>query len=261
VIWMVSTVLRKYFGLTVIGLTGGISTGKSTCCKYFEDATAFYVIDFDEIAHDIYACGLPAWSAIRREFGDTVLNKDWTINRKKLGNVVWKDRTKLNTLMSITRWPILKEFVLQLVLNIVYCRTQILDVPLLIEQKYIEYLFCDAVILIYCAKREQIKRLMKRDTINESEALLKIEKQMDIERKREYVARYANNTVIDNSNDRQATQMQLKAFVNHYYEHTDRIHDGTCSWKQAMKPTKLSLMISTVLFIAGYLSHRIVTLI
>ena len=261
VIWIVSTFLRKYLGLRIIGLTGGISTGKSTCCKYFIDSTPFYIIDFDEISHDIYACGRPAWSQIKKEFGDDVLNKDWTINRKKLGEIVWNDRKQLKKLMSITTWPILKDFLLELLINLFSSRTQILDVPLLIEQKYILYCLCDSVILIYCKKQEQIKRLMNRDRINTQQAMKKIDKQIDIEKKKIFIKSCRNYTIIDNTNDLYQTQQQLNSFMSKYRKYYDTVINGTCLWKQAIIPTKLSFIISTILCTFGYISHKIVTLI
>eukprot|EP01084_Bolivina_argentea_P064219 117159_1 len=254
IIWCVSTVLRKLLGLHIIGLTGSIATGKSICSKFFEDATSFYVIDFDEIAHDVYAVGRPAWSKIKNEFGDDVLNKDWTINRKKLGAIVWKDRNKLNKLSSITRFPIFKDFLLDLFLNIFYTRTQILTIPLLIESKFIMYLFCDFIILIYCNKPQQITRLMDRDRITKQEALNKINKQINIEKKKIYVSSSKKkNIIIDNSSDLYSTQKQLQSFVQHYHKRT--------SWKMAMTPTKLSFILSSLICIVGYIVHKVVTFI
>ena len=256
-ILITSTFLRKFLGLRVIGLTGGISSGKSTCTEYFEHCK-FEVIDFDEVAHDIYAVGRAAWSQIKKEFGDNVLKKDWTINRSKLGEIVWNDRKKLKLLTSITRIPILKEFLLQLFLNIFSCRTQILDAPLPIENKLILYLFCDSVIMIYCNKEQQLKRLMRRDNITKNEAMRKIDKQMDIEDKRVYIASSAKGTIIDNSSDLNSTKEQLSSFMQSFILCGDANKSLSCSWKQAMKPTKLSFIISTVLCIGGYTFHRIV---
>ena len=95
-----SAVLRKYLGLRIVGLTGGISSGKSTCSEYLK-SRGIKIIDFDTIAHDVYAVGRPTWSAIRKEFGDDILNSDWTINRKKLGAIVWKDKKKLKKLTKV----------------------------------------------------------------------------------------------------------------------------------------------------------------
>merc|ERR1712228_73304 len=258
-ILIVSTLLRRFLGLRVIGLTGGISTGKSTCSAYFEQQK-FQVIDFDEISHDIYAVGRIAWTKIKNEFGDNVLNKDWTINREKLGEIVWNDRKKLKILTSITRIPIFKEFLLQLLLNIFSCRTQILDIPLLIENKAILYLFCDCVILIYCNKEEQIKRLMHRDRISKNEALRKIDKQMDIEDKRKHIALSSKNTIIDNSSDLNSTQEELSAFMQAFILKGDGInnfHKAPCTWTQAMKPTKLSFILSTIICIGAYAMHKL----
>jgi len=263
IIWVVSTVLRRFLGLRVIGLTGGISTGKSTCSFYLKEEIHLPIVDFDEIAHDIYACGKSAWSRIRAEFGDGVLNPDWTINRQALGQMVWKDRTQLSKLMAITRWPIIKEFVVQLLFNVMEGRLQILDCPLLIEQKYIQYLVCDSIVLIYCDKSTQIRRLKEREKgegkdLSTKEALNKLDKQLDIDDKKRYVIGNRNNTVIDNCKQLTNTQRQLNVFV----EECDALEDLNewCPWKRALRPTKLSLWISIVLCTVGYVSHWIVTL-
>merc|ERR1719300_284091 len=263
IIWVVSTVLRRFLGLRVIGLTGGISSGKSTCSFYLNQEVNIPILDFDEIAHDIYACGKSAWSRIRAEFGDGVLNPDWTINRQQLGEMVWKDRTQLSKLTAITRWPIAKEFVVQLLFNVLEARVQILDCPLLIEQKYLQYLVCDSIVLVYCDKSTQIRRLKEREkgegqNLSTKEALQKLDKQMDIDDKKRYVIRNSKNTIIDNCKHLRSTQRQLNAFV----EKTNRSEDLNewCSWKRASRPTKLSLWISLVLCTAGYVSHWIVTL-
>jgi len=249
---IISTVLRRYFGLHIIGLTGGIASGKSTCCRFFTDNSSFcHVIDFDDIAHAIYACGTPTWSQIRLHFPD-VLNKDHTIDRKALGRIVWSDRQKLNLLMSMTRWPIFKEFLIRLCLNILYCRTQILDVPLLIEHRLIRAVFCDCIILVYCDRDTQMVRLMRRDGIDPTHALQKMDKQMHIEEKRKLVCRSARNIVVDNTKDVNGTQWQLQQFMS---EHQHKIHS-----QSSFVPTKLSLMISTAIFAAGYLIHSVVLL-
>ena len=257
---IISTILRRFLGLRVVGLTGGVSTGKSTCSFYLKENVNLPIVDFDEITHDIYACGKSAWSRIRAEFGDEMLimtnDAKWTIDRQKLANIVWNDRKELSKLMKITRWPICKEFLIQLLMNILEGRMQILDCPLLIEQKWILYLLVDSVVLVYCDKSTQIKRLMERDNITTNEALRKLEKQMDIDKKKTYVSRGSGNTIIDNCDSLKVTQKQLHSFVSksHQLEGLGEY----CSWKRAIRPTKFSLWISAAIYIAGFLSHWIV---
>jgi len=183
-IWIVSTILRKFFGLRIIGLTGSIATGKSTCSTYIA-RHGYHIIDVDSIGHDIYAVNTPTWKAVRAEFGDEILEKDWSINRKKLGNIVWKDRAKLNKLTSLTKWPIMKETILQILIAFLLeqCQVIILDCPLLFESKWMAYI-CDSIIVVYVTQNIQYERLQKRDGIDKEQAKLKIEKQLSVEEKK-----------------------------------------------------------------------------
>lgn len=153
---------------------------------------------------------------------------------------------------QITKWPILKEAVLEIFIAFVgnLSKNVILDIPLLIEQKFIRY-FCDVVIVVYCSSDVQLHRLMIRDDISEKEAHLKIDKQMNIELKKKYA-----HVVIDNDGVLAVTHVQLKEWKNNLKDKPF----GEISWKHACKPTKLSLLIATVLCIAGYLMHRLIML-
>lgn len=87
--------------MKVIGLTGGIASGKSTVASYLKELGA-YVIDADKIARDIVQPGGPAYVEIVQEFGKDILDPDRNIDRKKLGGIIFRnleDREKLNGIM------------------------------------------------------------------------------------------------------------------------------------------------------------------
>ena len=86
--------------IPVIGLTGGIGTGKSTVTQMLEEL-GMAVIDADKIGHEIYQPDLPAWREIVNTFGPEVLNADRTINRQALGKLVFADPEALRTLNRI----------------------------------------------------------------------------------------------------------------------------------------------------------------
>src|SRR4030067_140850 len=90
------------------GLTGGISTGKSLVSAMFRSLGAF-IIDADVIAREIVRPGFPAWKAIAEAFGSEVLLPNGSINRSKLGSIVFKDNAKRSILNSIMHPGILKE--------------------------------------------------------------------------------------------------------------------------------------------------------
>ena len=94
--------------MIVVGLTGGVATGKSTVAKIFKQCGAV-VIDADELAHDVVKPGKPAWREIVKTFGKTVLNADSTLNRRELGAVVFRNQTKRRRLERIIHPRVARE--------------------------------------------------------------------------------------------------------------------------------------------------------
>ena len=91
-----------------LGLTGGIATGKSTASEYFR-TQGVPVVDTDKIAHKLMEPGQASYKAIVNEFGSKILNEDKTINRKKLGEIVFNNPSRLNLLNDLTHPLIRKE--------------------------------------------------------------------------------------------------------------------------------------------------------
>jgi dephospho-CoA kinase len=179
--------------LLIVGLTGGIATGKTTVADMFRRAGA-HIIDADRIAHQVVTPGQPAWDAIVATFGAQVLRSDGAIDRERLGAVVFKDaglRKKLEDIVHPRVWSRMGE-------QIEWHRRQspggliILDVPLLIETG--RHSALAEVILVYTPQSIQMQRLMHRDGISRQAALERIHAQMPIEEKR-----LLATTVIDNS--------------------------------------------------------------
>lgn len=100
----------------IIGLIGGIASGKSIISQHFEKLGAF-VINCDKLAHQIYEPGTPCHSKLVEHFGNEFLSDDNTINRKKLGAIVFADKSKLNELNKIV-WPSLMDEVQRKIENI-----------------------------------------------------------------------------------------------------------------------------------------------
>lgn len=179
--------------MKVIGLTGGIASGKSTISKMFQEAKK-NVIDCDVIARDLLNQGTIVYDEIVDYFSAEILLTNNDINRKKLAKIVFGNKRKRDKLNAIVH-PRVKEEVLQ---QIRYYKTKqtdyvVLDVPLLFESDFHE--LCDEVIVVYCNYEEQLSRLMIRDRINDEYANMKIKSQMSLEEKRNKA-----NYVIDNSN-------------------------------------------------------------
>lgn len=188
----------------VIGLTGGIASGKSLVSGYLRELGA-QIVDADEIARQVVQPGKPALREIVAEFGESVLNTDGTLNRKKLGLLVFSDPEKLDRLNLITHPYILAEIrrVLERFRASSTCRVIVLDVPLLFEVGL--ELLVDEVWVVAVDYPTQLKRLIKRDNLTEDEARRRIVSQMPLGEKIKR-AQY----VIDNRFSLEETKQQVK---------------------------------------------------
>lgn len=186
--------------MIIAGLTGGIATGKSTVSSILREAGAI-IIDADAIARDAVKKNLPAWHEIVNYFGEKVLLPDGEINRTCLGDIIFRDSSKKEILNKIVH-PYVIQKVAEMIEEIGEASPGsivILDVPLLIEAEMHKGL--EDVILVYTPEQIQIKRLLERDGLSESDALLRVRSQMPIEKKREFAT-----IIIDNSGTLQATR-------------------------------------------------------
>ncbi|KAF4128042.1 Dephospho-CoA kinase [Phytophthora infestans] len=170
--------------LVGVGLTGGIATGKSTVSKAFSEAGAV-IVDADVVAREVVMPGRGAYNEIVRYFGTGVLNEDdATINRAKLGAIIFSDPAQRKKLNSATHKYIIWEMFKQLVYQRLVCRKRlvIIDAPLLFETKLLEY-FCYPTIVVACSEKNELVRLMKRDDIKREDAEKRIKSQMSLHEK------------------------------------------------------------------------------
>ena len=167
------------------GLTGGIASGKSTVARMFQEKGAC-LIDLDEIAHFVEEPDRPEWKAIVEYFGHGVLNDDGTINREKLGAIVFCDKEKLAKLNMMVHPAVFEEWERRVagVRKTSPHTILISDIPLLIEAGMQQWL--DAVILVYVSPDDQIQRLMSRNRCSRNEALARLNSQMPIDEKIPY---------------------------------------------------------------------------
>ncbi len=188
--------------MQVIGLTGGIATGKSTVSAILKKAGAV-IIDADRIARAVVKKGLPAYREILKNFGPKVLLPDGEINRAVLGDIIFNDPSKKQLLNNIVHPHVRREINRQLkaVEKSEPNTVAILDVPLLIEGAMHKNL--RDVIVVYTPEDVQIKRLMQRDNISEAAALARVRSQMPIEEKKKRAT-----MVIDNSGSMEQTRKQ-----------------------------------------------------
>ncbi len=168
--------------MLTIGLTGGIGSGKSTVADLFRKKGA-HIIDFDKLAHQVEEPQGSAWKGIVDHFGREVLKEDGTIDREKLGNIVFRDPAQRRTLNGIVHPAVFEEWMRQ-TKAIVEAHAGALiisDIPLLIEIGLQHHL--DITILVYVSPEEQIERIMRRNGYNRQEAEDRLNSQMPIDEK------------------------------------------------------------------------------
>ncbi|MFA7533669.1 MAG: dephospho-CoA kinase [Tissierellaceae bacterium] len=197
--------------LRLIGLTGGIGTGKSTVSNMLIEK-GYAVIDSDKISREVVEPQKPAYNKITQEFGKSIINEDKTINRKALGKLIFNDdqaRKKLNSIIH----PYILNQTLKIIGDLSKSNDIIfLDIPLLFEeyQLFTEYgIEFDEIWLIYTTKNTQIKRLMDRDKISKEEALKKIAAQIDINEKKT-----RSSKIIDNGGDLRELKLKIEKALN-----------------------------------------------
>lgn len=158
----------------IIGLTGGSGTGKSTVVNFFVEQ-GFMVLDFDKISRDICQIGMPCLKELVLNFGNKILFKDGSLNRKYLGNIVFNDKEKLLLLNTITHKYITKEMYNFLSIN--KDKNIVFDAPLLFEAGI--HNLCDKTIAILAPEETRIERIMKRDRLTKEQAIVRIRSQKD----------------------------------------------------------------------------------
>jgi dephospho-CoA kinase len=169
--------------MMLIGLTGGVATGKSTVAAMFKRCGAV-VIDADMLAHAVVEPGKPAWRQIVKTFGKGVLNPDRTIDRQALGSIVFRSPAKLKQLERIIHPRVARE---QQRLAREAAKADphaivIYDVPLLFEAGIDKRV--DLTIVVTADRDTQIARLKKRNGLSRAEALRRITSQMPLAQKR-----------------------------------------------------------------------------
>jgi len=194
--------------MILVGLTGGVATGKSTVAKLFKQCGAV-VIDADELAHEVVKPGKPAWREIVKTFGKTVLNADSTLNRRELGAVVFRNRTKRRRLECIIHPRVAREQI-RLTNAIAHkhpTAVVIYDVPLLFEAGIDKRV--DRTIVVTADRKTQIARLKKRNDLSRTEAIRRIRSQIPLSKKI-----HLADIVIDGTRPRQDTVKAIRALYH-----------------------------------------------
>jgi dephospho-CoA kinase len=179
--------------MILVGLTGGVATGKSTVAKMFKQYGAV-VIDADELVREVVTPGKPAWREIVKTFGKAILNPDHTLNRRELGAVVFRNRTKLRQLERIIHPRVAREqarLTKQAAQNDPHA-VVIYDVPLLFEVGIDKRV--DKIIVVTADRETQIARLKQRNGLSRDEATRRIRSQMPLAKKIQRADHVLNGT-------------------------------------------------------------------
>ena len=188
--------------MRVIGLTGGIASGKSTAARTLTELGA-RVVDADAIAREIVAPGQPALAEIVRAFGREMLLPDGTLDRKRLGAVIFADADKRRALNAITHPRIAMETQARLGrLREEGVPVAVYEAALLVENRVHEAL--DGLIVVVCDEAAQLARLMGRDGYSEADARARIAAQASVAEKVK-----AATWVVDTSGPLTDTKRQL----------------------------------------------------
>ena len=201
--------------MKIIGLTGGIGTGKSTVSAYLKEKGCV-ILDADKMSRQLTAPGGAALPEIRETFGNEVFFEDGTLDRKKLGNIVFNDKEKLKELEKLTTEKVVEQTVDGLVRlrKAGYSGIVIIDAPLLFECNM--QVLTEESWLVTTDLEVRIERIMKRDGLDRQNILDRINNQMSDEEKR-VIADY----VIDNSGS-----------LEHLYRQIDRLIERVADDKQ-----------------------------
>ena len=202
--------------IRLVGLTGGIATGKSTAARRFARA-GFAVIDADQVARDVVRPGTPALSEIAAAFGPEVIRPDGSLDRERLGRIVFADpgaRARLNAIVHPRVYQEVERRFAEAFRRhpggvVVY------DVPLLFETGSEDRF--DLVVVVYAPRRVQEARLVARDGLAPAEARRRIGSQLDIGEKRRRA-----HVVLENTRTPADLERQVDALVERIRRHNAR---------------------------------------
>ncbi len=170
--------------MRIIGLTGGMASGKSTVSAYLRKK-GIPVIDCDEISRHVLDVGESGYYKAVQEFGEGILNEDRTVNRKKLAEIVFSDKILIEKLNAIVHPEVInKTYELLERYRADGYMTAVIDAPLLIEAGM--HKIADEVWVVYVSHEIQLKRAIERDGLSRELIDDRLKKQFSLEEKKKY---------------------------------------------------------------------------
>ncbi len=177
----------------VIGLTGGIASGKSTASSYLSELGAA-LIDADRLGHRVYEPGTRGFDSVVRAFGDDIVGEDGTIDRRVLGGKVFGKPEELRRLTDIV-WPLIRELAEQEIGDIGASNAQcviVLEAAVLLEAQWDDLV--DEVWVVVVDQNVAIKRLVERDGMSRDAALARVRSQLSNRERLERADRAIDNS-------------------------------------------------------------------
>lgn len=193
----------------IIGLTGSIASGKSTVSNMLK-VLGYPIIDADIVARIVVEKGTETLEMITEVFGQEVIAEDGSLNREKLGGIIFSDPSKRKTLNDIIHPAIRAEMLRQKeqLLKEGY-PTIIMDIPLLFESKLQSYV--EKILVVTVTEEMQLERLMARNNFTLEEAKARIQSQLPLSIKEKEA-----DAVIYNNGTLESTEQQLKKILSEW---------------------------------------------
>lgn len=189
----------------LIGLTGGIASGKSTASDYIK-SQGYAVLDADIYARKALDKNTPGYNQVIQNFGRDILDESFEIDRKKLGQIIFNDESQRKVLNNIVH-PEVRRMMNEEQEKLLKGTHVFLDIPLLFENGLDKN--CDITITVYVNKDVQLARLMARNQLSKEDAKSRINSQMSLEEKKDRAI-----CVFDNNGSKDELYAQIDDFLN-----------------------------------------------
>lgn len=186
----------------IIGITGGIASGKSSVSQYLREL-GFVIVDADVASRAVVEPGEEAYLQVVKAFGEDLLLSDGRIDRAKLGSIIFHNQEKRLLLNRIVH-PAVRNWMRQETEKALAAgaETVFMDIPLLFESKLT--FMVERTLLVYVDESVQLERLMNRNALTETDALARIHSQMPLKDKKELA-----DAIVDNNGDIEETKKQV----------------------------------------------------
>ena len=184
----------------IIGLTGGIATGKTTVSNYLADTYRLPILDADIYAREAVQPDSPILKQIYQRYGLQVQHSDGTLNRKRLGEIIFSNSAERQWLEQQIHPYVRDRFKSQL--DTIVALTVILVIPLLFEAKMTDLV--TEIWVVSCSPEQQLRRIQKRDRISKEQAQARINSQLPLQQKIALA-----DKVLDNSSTKEALIQQV----------------------------------------------------